>query len=736
MDPGEVADPMPSVPSVLLVELDDPLAVRIADSLGSGGLSVHRAPGVRQALAHLSSARVDVVLSDVEGGPDMCGAELCRRVKEVPGTSRIPVVLMAPLGDPARILDGLASGADDLVTRPFEPGQPLAAVRAALDSRAAGSPAGDPHRVAVGIELVCLGRTVRVPADRPRPLSLLLSSLESVAREHRELEGSRQRLDAERVRVGRYAQRLEHQVRISDKKYRSVMDHASDAIFILDLEGRILEANRSAEVMLGLSRDQLRGADYRRFALAEDRDEVARHLARLAATGSERAGSHRLAGTGDRQFEVELSGSVVEIAGIRVLLAIVRDVTERNRLEDQLRQVQKMEAIGQLAAGVAHDFNNLITIVKGYAQITLRALKPGDPLRAGIEQIEKASDRATALTRQLLSFSRRQVVRPRLIDLDAVVAEMEPMLRRLVGEDIDLAVVRDPALGRVQAHEEQMEQILLNLVVNARDAMPDGGRLTIETADVELDEAYARQHVGVEAGGYVMLAVSDTGCGMDSRTQAHIFEPFFTTKEAGKGTGLGLSTVYGIVKQSRGNVWVYSEVGRGTTFKVYLPRAVEIDAGSGGDGRADVSDGRAATTAGRALGRGTETVLVVEDEEMVRSLIRSVLADRGYTVLEAAAGVDAATLGAGHAGPIHLVLSDVVLPQQSGPALFEALARGRPRLRVLYMSGYTATAITRNGLLAAGTPLLVKPFTVETLVTQVRAVLDAAADGAPAPGVD
>ncbi|HEV7684382.1 MAG TPA: response regulator [Pyrinomonadaceae bacterium] len=381
--------------------------------------------------------------------------------------------------------------------------------------------------------------------------------------------------------------------------------------------------------------------------------------------------------------------------------------------EEQLRQSQKLEAIGQLAGGIAHDFNNLLTVITGYSELTIKRLPTEDRLRQNVEEIKKAGDRAAGLTRQLLAFSRKQVLQPKVLNLNGVVSELEKMLRRLIGEDIGLRTVLESDLGSVKADPGQIEQIIMNLAVNARDAMPQGGKLTIETTNIYLDENYARNHIAVIPGPYVMLAVSDTGSGIDSVTQARIFEPFFTTKEAGKGTGLGLSTVYGIVKQSGGNIWLYSEVGQGTTFKVYLPR---VDEGAEEYKRSAESE---------ETFQGAETILVAEDEEMVRKLAVQVLEMHGYRVLEAANGGAALLICERHKEPIQLLITDVIMPEMSGRELAERLAQLRPEMKVLYMSGYTDNAIVHQGVLDDGANFIQKPFPTEALARKVRDVLDA-----------
>ena len=400
------------------------------------------------------------------------------------------------------------------------------------------------------------------------------------------------------------------------------------------------------------------------------------------------------------------AGRPVEVFGSWV------DITERKALEMQLLQAQKMEAVGLLAGGVAHDFNNVLTAIGGYAELVREDLPGEDARRHDVEEILRATERAATLTRQLLAFSRRQVLAPRVLDLNGVVAGVDNMLRRLIGADVELRTALGPVLGAVRADPGQLEQVIMNLVVNARDAMPRGGKLTIETANAELDESYALEHPSVVAGPYVMLAVSDSGVGMDAATQARIFEPFFTTKEKGKGTGLGLATVYGIVKQSGGNIWLYSEPGRGTTFKIYLPRVDQPP------------EQPAAAPAPRAAPRGSETVLLVEDDEAVRALARKMLAAHGYTVLAAASGAEALKLAADHTGPIHLLVTDVVLPGMSGRELAARFQSVRPALKVLYTSGYTDEAIVHHGVLDPGIAFLQKPFTSGALARKVRETLD------------
>ncbi len=389
----------------------------------------------------------------------------------------------------------------------------------------------------------------------------------------------------------------------------------------------------------------------------------------------------------------------------------LEDITEHKLLEEQLRQAQKMEAVGRLAGGVAHDFNNAIGVIVGYSALLKEGLSSNETLLRYADEVDKAGHRAASLTRQLLAFSRKQVIQPTVIDLNAVVSETEKMLRRLIGEDIQLGIIRDPNLGRIRADLGQIEQILMNLAVNARDAMPQGGRLVIQSCNAELDETNLIKYRYAKPGHYVMLSVSDTGCGMDKETQAHIFEPFFTTKGPGQGTGLGLSTVYGIVKQSNGYIWVYSEPGKGATFKVYFPRVEAAADPIARPGKSEVPT-------------GSETILVVEDDESMRSLTRKCLESGGYTVLDAHNSEMAIRIVTEYEGVIHLLLTDVVMPGLSGPQLSESLAVSRPNMKVIYMSGYTADLIAQHGVLNPEVVLLEKPFTRDALLRKIRQILD------------
>jgi two-component system, cell cycle sensor histidine kinase and response regulator CckA len=503
-----------------------------------------------------------------------------------------------------------------------------------------------------------------------------------------------------------------------DKRFRLLFEEHPQPMWVFDLETqKFLAANKAAVSLYGYKR-----AEFRRLRLADVLgEEDARRLAKEMGTSGMPASLWRHRTKTGRLIEVETAVHEIRYDGGRAGLAVLMDVTDRRRLEEQLRQAQKMEAVGMLAGGVAHDFNNLLTIITGYGQLISGNLPDDDPNRHSAEQIVKAGERAAALTRQLLAFSRRQVLQPKVLDLNMLVKALSTMLQRLIGEDIDLRLVLDAELGRVNADPGQLEQVLMNLVINARDAMPQGGTLTMETANVNLDEEYAKSHLASKAGPRVMLAVSDTGYGMDESTRARLFEPFFTTKTPGKGTGLGLATVFGIIKQSGGGLDVTSEPGRGTTVRVYLPSI----------NQPVVTE---AEVVHNASSPGTETILLVEDDEMVRTLVRETLEREGYKLLEAAEPLEARKIADDYKGSIQLLITDVVMPKISGSALAKQIVGQRPETKVLYMSGYTDTTIIKNGLEQQNSAFLQKPFTPHALTQKVRDVLES--DGRTHGAVD
>ncbi|MET0619316.1 MAG: PAS domain S-box protein, partial [Thermoanaerobaculia bacterium] len=509
--------------------------------------------------------------------------------------------------------------------------------------------------------------------------------------------------------------RMEAGLKESEERYRLLFERNLAGVYRSAADGRLLECNRAFARLLGYASpaEAMAHPDWWLHERPGEHDEFWERLRREGSIANHEGQARRKDGT--PIWVIQNVSLLADEDGEEMILGTVFDVTERRRLEEQLLQSQKMEAVGRLAGGIAHDFNNLLTAIAGYSDLLLADLPGNDSRRESAVEIREAGRRAAGLTQQLLAFSRRQVLEPRVLDLNAVIAGMEKMLRRVIGEDIELTTALDTDLWRTMADPGQIEQAIVNLAVNARDAMPRGGRLTLETANVTLDEKFASAYATVQPGPHVMLAVSDTGVGMDAALQSRLFEPFFTTKERGKGTGLGLSTTYGIVKQSGGSIWVYSEPGVGTAFKIYLPRCEE-----------PLTKRETPPVPLAAVRTGSETVLLVEDEAEVRRLVERLLRMQGYAVIAAASPAEAIT-AARAAGKIDLLVTDVIMPGMNGREMARLLAAERPRMRVLYMSGYTDAAIAQQGILPPGTAFLSKPFTPDVLARKVREVLDAPA---------
>jgi PAS domain S-box-containing protein len=531
------------------------------------------------------------------------------------------------------------------------------------------------------------------------PEAISMPSLTKSLEENRELN----------AQLGKRLEELEQQKSLMN----AVIGGTTDSIFVKDTAGRYLMANNEVTRVFGKPLEEIIGRDDTHFFPVDEANLLIsgdRDIMNMA--GPVTREEHITTVDGRRTF-MATKGPIRDAQGKVIgLFGISRDITESRNMAEQLRQSQKMEAVGRLAGGIAHDFNNLMTVITGYSDLLLNQLDEKSKPRREVEEIKLAGERATALTRQLLAFSRRQVLQPKVLDLNEVVSSLENMLRRLIGEDVEFRTVLGTGLWSVKADPGQMEQVLVNLVVNARDAMPGGGKLAIETSNVFLDESYSRSHLPVQIGPYVVLAISDTGVGMDEATASQVFEPFFTTKERGKGTGLGLSTVYGIVKQSGGFIWLYSELGKGSTFKVYLPRSEDRENGLS-KAALPVEDLR-----------GRKIILLVEDDESIRKLAVEILGQYGYTVLPAGDGEEALRIAGAHEGEIGLLLTDVIMPRMGGPELYERLRQLRPGIKVLYMSGYTDDAIVHQGVLDPGTAFLQKPYSPISLARKVKEVLD------------
>jgi two-component system cell cycle sensor histidine kinase/response regulator CckA len=510
--------------------------------------------------------------------------------------------------------------------------------------------------------------------------------------------------------------RREERLEKSESKFRTIFEKVASGIALVDTVGHLMESNPALQEMLGYSAEELRNRVFNELAHPDDA-EIDEELKKELIEGKR---DHYQTEKRYIRKDGEVIWGCLNVSLARdveneseFMIYMVEDITERKRLEDQFFQSQKMETIGRLAGGIAHDFNNLLTVIKGYTQLSLNLIKEDDPCRENIDEILKASDRASELTQQLLAVSRRQVLNMQVLELNGLIRGLEKMVGRVIGEDIEMITMLTESIGKVKSDPGQIEQVILNLAVNARDAMPKGGKLTIETANVDLDENYTRSHIGVTPGAYVMLSVSDTGVGMPPEVKEHLFEPFFTTKEKGKGTGLGLSTIYGIIKQSGGNIWVYSEPGQGTTIKIYLPRVEEE------------AEGLPLKNETKPLPKGDETVLLVEDESAVRGFAARVLREQGYTVFEATNGIEAVNIAREKKDEkIHLLLTDMVMPQMGGKELVRWIKTLHPKIKVLSISGYTEHAVSQHTVIRPGTPFLQKPFSPAALAKKVREVLD------------
>ncbi|MBI4872294.1 MAG: response regulator [Candidatus Riflebacteria bacterium] len=757
---------------ILVVEDSPTQACELAAILREEGFEVSLASSGEQGFALATAMEPHLVLSDVVM-PGISGYELCSRLKEQPATGAIPVILLTTLRSPLDVLAGLECGADNFITKPYEPEYLVARVRRILEAKRVEKES----KVKFGIEMHFMGRTFQINSDKEEILSLLVSTVEEVVRTNRYLEKSQLELADANARIEGYARLLNEQLQSVAQTLSAflaggswsqasayltqcarkqtgaqcsclgaVLDGPRLRVFAVD-EGPCVEAaHAGAPDALRPRLDHGTHAD-----LGPPGPAILQVLSSRRAVLSNDAQAQfvpAVAWAGGPAFENFLGVPIFSgEAAVGVLFTANRpggfDDTHRARLEvlaqtagvlyesalrhereallqQQLRQSQKMEAIGALAGGVAHDFNNLLTVIAGNAEFVLESAQPDSQIYRDVEAIRAAASKASALTKRLLLFSRRsQQVELDRVDLNGVVNDMVPMLRRLIGEDIDLHTVLDEAEGAIQGDANGLGQVIMNLVVNARDAMPRGGVLTLETRRVELSQEYAQSHVGCTAGKHLMLAVSDTGHGMDAETRSRIFEPFFTTKEAGKGTGLGLAVVYGIVNQCGGRLEVYSEPGLGAVFKAYFPLLAE-------------SAATKEAPRPEPIPLGCETVLVVEDDDSLRTLTVKSLHRYGYTVIEARGAEEALAWATGTQPRIDVLLTDVVMPHTGGPQLAARLAEHRPGVKVIFMSGYSEGMMSRNGTVHAGGHFLSKPFTPESLARKVRQVLDGPNPAPPA----
>jgi two-component system, cell cycle sensor histidine kinase and response regulator CckA len=754
---------MPSamVGTILIVEDDEGIAELERMRLEDAGYMTRIAPSAEAALRAIRAGGIDLVLLDYRLPGDVDGLELYARAK-AEGSS-VPVILVTGFANEATVIRALRAGVRDFVTKsseyldylPEAVSQVLREVRTehqlaesearlvsviasakdaiilaeadhsiSLFNPAAEQMFGCPGSKAVGRQLDDF-----IPAEY-NPAALLAAesggSVSLVRERTRGVRGNGDSFPLEAsVSKTESGGRLIYTIVARDvterrraeerlREQAAMLDQATDAIVVFDLDGRVRYWNRGAERLYGWPAAEAIGEPFAELCgtgQAPQFDEAAR----MSAERGEWSGELSIVSRAGRAITVDAHWTLLKDRHGQPSAVLARhtDVTDQRKLEGRLRQAQKLQAIGQLAGGVAHDFNNLLTVIQGYTEMLMSNWQLDPGARELVAEVYRAGERAAGLTRQLLAFSRRQVLAPRTLDLNVLVREMEKMLSRLIGADINLASSLDSELGHVRADPGQVEQVVMNLAVNARDAMPRGGRLTIETRNVDLDLNYVREHPEVKSGRYVMLAVTDTGVGMDAATKARIFEPFFTTKEPGKGTGLGLATVHGIVQQSGGHIDIYSELGRGTSIKVYFPRLRDDAVRSTGSGVI------------QPVPRGSESILLVEDDDSIRSLARVALQSYGYTILEAADGQQGIEIGRDLSQTIHLLITDVILPKTGGREVVEAISAARPSLRVLYVSGYTNDAIVRHGVLESNVAFLQKPFTPTSLARKVREVLDA-----------
>jgi PAS domain S-box-containing protein len=685
--------------TILVVDDNEEHLYLLQALLSGNDYQVVTAPNGAEALAKARQNPPDLIVSDILM-PVMDGFALCREWKKDERLRHIPFVFYTGTYTDERDQKfALGLGAEQFIVKPEEPELFLRAIREVIQ-HVQRSPA-------------------RVPIEAPRQdengylkqynealIRKLEAKTEQLAQANRQMESNiteRKLAEAEIIRA--------------KEEWERTFDAVPDLIALIDVNHRIIRANRAMAARMGSTPEQVVGQPcYEAMHGLSAPADFCPHSKLLASGKEQRAETveERLHGT----FDVSVTPLRDATGHLVGSVHVARDITERKRaeaervaLDQQLRQAQKMESVGQLAGGVAHDFNNILTGISGYTELALERLEAASPMREDLAEVLRLSKRAAELTRQLLAFSRRQTLEPQVLNINAMIADAAKMLKRVLSEDIDLHFAPAPDLGNVRADPMQIEQVLMNLAINARDAMPAGGKLTIETANVELDVEYTASHISVVPGRYVMMAVSDTGHGMDAATQSRLFEPFFTTKDKSKGTGLGLATAYGIVKQHGGHIWVYSEPGKGATFKIYLPRVEEA---------ASVVN----PPVEPSMTRGEETLLIVEDEPAVGAIAERALKARGYTVLIARSAEEAESLFSEHHARISLLLTDVVLPGINGPKLYERLRTRDPSLKVLYMSGHTDNATVHQGVLDADVAFMQKPFTLATIARKVRQVLD------------
>jgi PAS domain S-box-containing protein len=706
---------------LLVVEDSATQAHQLRAILTAENMEVELAGDAEEALRLTTLIPFDLVIADI-GLPGMSGIDLCQLLKRDLGKSDLPVMLMTSLSDPMNIVRGWECGADNFIPKPYDANQLVDRVRAMLEKSANR---GIKAREA-GVHAVFQGKNLTINSDKEQIVDLLIRTFEDIARTNRELQTSKAELTAAKRKVDEHALKLEELVRTeearrtqaeqalveSERRYRRLVEFSPDAIFI-NQANRIVFANKPfLNLVKAATLDEVLGKPVLSFVHSDFHRKFRERVRQLEAGKPVPLSEEKLMRLDGKAIDVEISASPLQDDGVMAVQMVCRDISDRKALEAQFYQSQKMEAVGKLAGGIAHDFNNLLTVILGYSEFMLMQLQDGESMKDLVRDIHKAGERAAHLTNQLLAFSRKAVIEPRTLDLNAIVVNMESMLKRLIGEDIGFSADLAESLDKIKADAGQIEQVIMNLAVNGRDAMPKGGKLEIQTRNVSLDAAYSAMHPGVKPGKYVMLSLADTGCGMSAETKSRIFEPFFTTKGPGSGTGLGLATVYGIITQCGGHCEVDTELGKGTTFSIILP-AVEAN---------DVSSDSVHAT--NALPVGAETILLVEDEDEVRCITKLMLQRLGYSVLEARSGDDAIRQCESVAHPIDLLITDVVMPEMGGQNVAEAISARRRSIKTLFVSGYADDAVVRHGVFKSEVAFLQKPFTHAALASKVREVLD------------
>ena len=684
-------------PRILIVEDSPTQAMRLQAVLEDAGFVAVIARDAEDALRQLAAESFDLMISDIVM-PGMSGYELCRAVKAMTEHRSMPVILLTTRKDPMDIFLGLECGADNFYTKPYDAQRLIDRLRNILHNRALRVEG----RLRVGLEFSFFGKTFSVGAEREQILDLLVSTFEDIVQTNLDLERARDELTAAKAELQRHAQHLEQRVRASEELHRAIVESISDGIIALDGDGAVQAVNGAAQAMFGWREDEVVGRRVRDLMPASLVAEFLRPGVREVESRPAQSDPLPLRIRVGRLDGEDQSG----------WLAVVHDLTEEHKTEQRLRQAQRMESVGQLTGGIAHDFNNLLTVIIGGVESVGERLAPDDELTQLCEMALSAAERGADLTRRLLAFARKQTLEPEPVDVGCMIDGMEQMLRRTLGEQITFRFETGEKLGSALVDPSQLESALLNLCINARDAMPQGGRLTIEAGSATLDDAYAEQHFDVSPGDYIMLAVSDTGSGMTPDVVERAFEPFFTTKPIGKGTGLGLAMVFGFVKQSGGHVRIYSEPGHGTTVRLYLPCATQAAAGPARPPQV-----------GNDIVAGEERILLVEDDELVRINAERMLRVLGYQVVTATDGVEAMEI-LSRGENVDLLFTDVVLPGgMSGPALADAARALRAGLRVLYSSGYTDKALVHNGKVGSSVHLLSKPYRRQDLARKVREAL-------------